>query len=596
MLRRSLGGGVALAVLALGCPECAPPGGDASNAVPPGPVAPGDIDGGEGEDVAGEGEGEAAGCVAGSRRCTDLVLEICGNDGTFVALETCASSCAAALGCVACEPGSARCDGATSTICRSDGTVEVEHCDPVQDLTCDAGTGRCAGACSLEAIGQSYIGCEYFPTITANSVDAAFHFAVVVSNTKPDQATITIEGGALAEPEVLTVAGDSVAVHTLPWTDTKYWSTAYYAPRSAYRLRSTRPVTVYQFNPLEFSLPDTAPDGWPSARYSMTNDASLLLPRNALGSEYVAAAWGPDSEAAYPVSPGIFAITAVDDDTNVTVTARSAVEAGIGVPPFPAGEPRTLTLHRGDVLQLYGHSGDLTGSLVNADKPVQVIGGHYCTFIPASACCCDHIEESIFPVRALGRRYFVTAPAVPGLVAPTSHGVRVIATRAATTVTVIDQQGAGQPLALDAVGDVVDLPLGGGDLELVSDQPLLVAQYMLSQDAGAGSGDPSMTLAVPVEQYRMEYLLHAPTNYLDSYVNVVAPMGSSIVIDGAPAGALAAIGTGELGVVRVALDDGPNGDGSHTVSADAPVGVTAYGYAPYTSYFYPAGLDLKPTD
>ena len=41
-------------------------------------------------------------------------------------------------------------------------------------------------------------------------------------------------------------------------------------------------------------------------------------------------------------------------------------------------------------------------------SPVQVIAGHYCTETIGMAC--DHIEESMLPVEALGRRYLVTAP------------------------------------------------------------------------------------------------------------------------------------------------------------------------------------------
>src|SRR5262245_58796243 len=42
-------------------------------------------------------------------------------------------------------------------------------CDPLQGMTCSPTTGRCEGACA--ALGTSYIGCEYYPTVTANDVD-----------------------------------------------------------------------------------------------------------------------------------------------------------------------------------------------------------------------------------------------------------------------------------------------------------------------------------------------------------------------------------------------------------------------------------------
>ena len=47
----------------------------------------------------------------------------------------------------------------------------------------------------------------------------------------------------------------------------------------AYRLRTTRPVTVYQYSPLQYS------DG-SGFGFSYTNDASVLLPTNAWTGNY----------------------------------------------------------------------------------------------------------------------------------------------------------------------------------------------------------------------------------------------------------------------------------------------------------------------
>jgi hypothetical protein len=44
-------------------------------------------------------------------------------------------------------------------------------------------------------------------------------------------------------------------------------------------------------------------------------------------------------------------------------------------------------------------------------------------------------------------------------------------------------------------------------------------------------------------------------------------------------------------VVRLQLPAA--GSGVYHLHADAPVGLTVYGYGRYTSYMYPGGLDLK---
>ena len=116
---------------------------------------------------------------------------------------------------------------------------------------------------------------------------------------------------------------------------------------------------------------------------------------------------------------------------------------------------------------------------------------------------------------------------------------------------------------------------------------------MEGQDAGGSTGDPAMALAVPVEQFRQDYLFHAPTNYESNYVDVTAPMGATVTLDGAPV-AFTAIGTTGYGIARIfPLTAGPGMDGNHSITGDMPFGITVYGYGQYTSYWYPGGLDLK---
>src|SRR5690606_5266608 len=103
--------------------------------------------------------------------------------------------------------------------------------------------------------------------------------------------------------------------------------------------RSDRPVTVYQFNALQYTK---------SGSFSYSNDASLLLPTNAWRGEYYAAAWQHLSG----INPSQLAVTAWHDGTMVTVNARAATPAGNGAPAFAAGVPQTVTLNAGDVLEI----------------------------------------------------------------------------------------------------------------------------------------------------------------------------------------------------------------------------------------------------
>jgi hypothetical protein len=80
-----------------------------------------------------------------------------------------------------------------------------------------------------------------------------------------------------------------------------------------------------------------------------------------------------------------------------------------------------VTLRAGDVVSVYttgsgveGQGSDVTGTLVESSKPVQVIGGHQCTNVPDDIKYCDHLEESMFPAQTLATSYFVAAPLIPG--------------------------------------------------------------------------------------------------------------------------------------------------------------------------------------
>lgn len=538
--------------------------------------------------------GDDTPCTDGELRCDGKTVERCVN-GSFEEGEDCPMACAPDLGCVSCVPGTGTCNGNESHACNSTGTgYDDVTCDPVQGSTCDANTGACTGPCAPQNLGTSYIGCEYYPTVTGNMVGNVYNFAVAVANTTPDVANVTIEDGGLAAPITFAVPANSVKVQTLPWQAAlklcsgPSWVNcasgvqmdAAQAAKGAFHLRSTAPVTVYQFNPLEYSIPAA---GEPS----YTNDASLLLPTNVWRNEYFVASW-PNTQG---LNPGLLAITARFDGTQVTLNATAATGAAQGAPAFVANTPQTVTLNTGDVLEVSTRTGDLTGSRVSTDKPVQVIGGHYCANVPLGVAACDHIEESMFSVDALGRRYIVNAPAVTTIPNGKVETIRIIATQPNTMLT-YDPPQAGAPTTIAAAGGYVEIPSTTASFSIEGSEKILVAQYMSGQDAGGNTGDPDMALAVPIDQFRTSYLFHAPTNYESNYVDVTAPMGAMVMLDGAPL-TFVPIGATGFGLARVyPLSAGPAGDGNHAMMGTAAFGITVYGYGQYTSYWYPGGLNL----
>ena len=116
-----------------------------------------------------------------------------------------------------------------------------------------------------------------------------------------------------------------------------------------------------------------------------------------------------------------------------------------------------------------------------------------------------------------------------------------------------------------------------------------VAQFTVGQGAeGVSSGDPAFAIGVPREQFRREYVFLAPESFPHNFVNVVAPTGAYVVINEEAITEWEAIGTSDLRAARVRIDGG-----THRIRADAPVGITVYGFADYTSYMYPGGLEVE---
>ncbi|WAS91789.1 IgGFc-binding protein [Nannocystis punicea] len=514
-------------------------------------------------------------CAEDQVQCSGNVAQVCDGMGGFKSETPCPELCVEPLGCVACDPGATKCDGNQVLVCndQGDGFVAGDSCDPLLGLSCDANFGQCVGACAN--IGTSYIGCEYYPVVTQQLdvfVGPANPYAVAVANTTGNSATVTVHRGANQVVQQM-VAANSVAVINLPWVTelTNGTGPTVKITDGAYRLRSTQPVTVYQFNPLNADV---------------TNDASLLLPVNTWTGNYLVAAWNH-----WNPYPGFISITAHEDGTVVNVKApKNGVPTQAGGGVDAQGNGNNITLNDGDVLQITtANGGDPTGSIVTANKPVQVIGGHDCTQVPIGITACDHLEESMFPIEALAKKYIVAPPVQqPNNALEKAVIVRIVASEDNTTLTFTPDQPVNKVLA--KAGDFVEIGQSTNKYVVEADKKILVTEYMVGQSAGYGTSDPAMLVAVPSEQFRSSYLFYAQTGWQANFVDIIAPNNSTVQVDGAAVNNFTAIGASGYSLAHVKLSNA--GNGSHTVTSDTKVGISVYGVIDFGSYWYPGGLDL----
>ncbi len=504
--------------------------------------------------------------------------------------------------------------------------------------------------CMAAAQGRTYVGCDFWPTVTYNPVWSVFDFAVVVANAGTQPADVKVERAG-TQVASATVAPGGLEKIFLPWvselkgpdfdscTSNGRPTGSVRVDKGAYHMTSSAPVTAWQFNPIEYKAqggppgktwncpyPPMACNGNGHDCLSVSNDASLLLPSSAMTSHYrffgKSGSRGAGAAASRETA-GTYAITATQDGTTVDVyvakerrtlpnpaTNPSGSAAGGPIAATPAGGKVTFQMNAGDVIQLMGVQGptwddldfDLSGSLVDANgKPVQVISTVPITDIPvpetANNGYADHVEETVLPAEVIGKHYFVAPPTTPNMTT-VGHYVRFYGNFDGTTLTYPGGAPAGAPTTLNAA-DVVEIGPVKTAFEVTGSLAFAVGSYMMGgqvQDPTPGAdgsqGDPAFSEEVTVEQFRKKYIFLAPDDYNVAVADILVPDGANVKLDGAAlTGAPTKIGTAAWSIVREKLSPGAN-HGTHVLESDQPIGlqVVAFGHA--TGIYYPGGLNL----
>ncbi|HWZ90274.1 MAG TPA: IgGFc-binding protein [Polyangiaceae bacterium] len=510
----------------------------------------------------------------------------------------------------------------------------------------DGGTPDNPATCDDAKTNRTYVGCEFWPTITYNPVYTDFDFAVVIANGGDADAQINVTGPA-GFTKTATVTAGGLTPIILPWvpelkgpefsrtnTSGGRANASVRVNGGAYHVTSSVPVTAWQFNTLEYQKPLASVSGGCGTSFntmncfSTSNDASLLLPSSAMTGNYRvisrSAVFGGAAGQSFTSDAGGFAITAVQDSTQVTIqfpkgcgtdtfnppTLGGCLAAGTGVTAALAGATVMYTLNTGDVLELLGElatgdglkHADLSGTVINANAPVQVISFNPITNIPDSAVNADHIEEIVLPAEVIGNEYIVAPPTSPSGMVKGGHMVRIYGNVDATHFTYPAGQPTGAPMTINA-GAFVEIGPLTDPFVIDGDQPFVVGSFMVggSLQAPAGDacpdfpcrGDPAMTIMVTPKQFRQTYTFLAPSDYETSFADILVPDGATATLDGAPLGAPQAIGTFGWGIVRAPLDAA--GGGVHKLATTDPkgLGLQVMGFGHATSYEYPGGLNLK---
>ncbi|GIV53739.1 MAG: hypothetical protein KatS3mg039_0257 [Candidatus Kapaibacterium sp.] len=372
--------------------------------------------------------------------------------------------------------------------------------------------------------------------------------------TAEDDADVLLEIPALGFRHSLRIKGGTIG--SVPITPEAELDTFPRIKNRALHIQSTAPISVYALN-----------------HRIQTTDTYLALPVSVLGTEYRAFCYSKLSAVLAP----LFAIIATEDDTQVEITPTTPTTDRHG-----AYERYTITLDRGQVYQVRAQyfatgTGDLTGTLIKATKPIAVFSGHTCAYVPPGTKACNHLVEQLPPISAWGKQYYIGK-----LRGRSRYTYRILASQDRTRVFK-DQT----LIAILNAGEYYEEPNATDHVQLSADKPILVAQYSQGFGNGDEVGDPMMILISPTQQFVDRYRIATPVQgSWDHYVNIVAREEAigTIRLDGRPipATSFERIGISSYFVAHVRLSYG-----THTITGDEPFGLYSYGFG-YRSDAYDA--------
>jgi len=328
-----------------------------------------------------------------------------------------------------------------------------------------------------------------------------------------------------------------------------------------------------------------------TTRMDYTTDSFLALPTPCLGTEYLVSAFRNVFDGIPLLNGSQFAIVAVANGTEVTVTPRAKVG------PHPAFLPYVIKLNRGETYQLRQEAGqpaDITGTRILSNKPIGVFGSHRCANIQSvNQFFCDTIVEELLPVASWGSTFFV----VP-LATRKSDTMRVLSSDNDNLVTVVTLSGS-QSFNLQR-GEHRDFVLEQ-PTRINCRAPSFVTQFANSSDADhVANADPFMTLIQPANTWLSQYRFCTPSTseFADNYLHLIGPSASILeiaTINGTPVSAWnpdeitkGALPTG-FAFVRLSLQPGT----SYILVGQTGLGMIAYGFSEFDSYGYPGGMRFQ---
>ena len=361
------------------------------------------------------------------------------------------------------------------------------------------------------------------------------------------------------------------------------------APQS-FHITSDEEISVYALN---------------QATY--TSDAFLVFPTDVLGEYYYILSYNGDGQYGRNEgrTPSQFAIVASEDGTNVVIKPSTPTYT-------KKSKPYTVVLNQGDVYLVQSAfdmgtgNPDLTGTVVEADKPIAVFSGHQRAKVPITIPSLlpsrDILVEQLQPYKNWGKNAFIIPLVQPYNI--TAYGndlFRIIAAKDSTNIFL-----NGKYITTLNSAEFFEAP---ADQTFIvnSNKPISVAQYKkTSNNFGSdfNISDPYMLIIPPKEQYLNSYRIISIKSwdyssskgffpaFTEHYISLIVPDTAinSIEIDSVkvPANKFKPIPGSKYYYLNY-----PTSAGVHSVTGSAPFGIYVTGFGEANSYGYLGGMNFN---
>ncbi|MFC2131642.1 T9SS type A sorting domain-containing protein [Bacteroidota bacterium] len=343
----------------------------------------------------------------------------------------------------------------------------------------------------------------------------------------------------------------------------------------------------------------------------------LNIPVPALGKEYIVSSYADYSDNINMFFPGYVSVTAAYDKTKVRFTLGGSDSSKIAG-ELITGETSVYNLNNGDVLLIAssGKGSDLSGSKISATKPVAVVSGNYCAFIPDSSEDCDLIEEMLLPTNTWGNEYHV-----PNFAERKRNSMIKVFAKDSSTKIYRDYNQIGFISTAGGTEGVGYLHMRADEGEprpivISGDKPISVTQYNTGQMDDSVGSDPFQLVLTPIEQYQREIVFNTPGilggfGFTMNYINLCyeatewGTIPEDLMFAQVEGGEFAWLPLVDMspspGQPFEKIDGGKvyyskqitlPGDGVFKIKAEKPFAAYAYGYSFYSSYAFPTSVAL----